>query len=416
MLTKCKLILGCFLSITAITACIPSPPPPELPQTQAAETQVAPTASPVMATTTPEPVPGTEGRSWVTIMCKFRDVPDEPKQGSYFESLFSPNYPGIPDYYRTVTYGNISIRPYPTSYASGWYTLPKTARTYVDEFVLYLALMSLGGNLPLVGDCLDQADPFIDFSKVWGINVALNKGMPEGGGVGYRWIGELDGVSRTWPVTILLPACWSNMRCVVHEMLHTDGLLHSLGGMDIIQNPWDVMSPLDYELGGILHYCEFTRDPQFGCLPQVPMSFHLFQQGWLPRKSVVVLRDDGVSQHRVFTLLPPPSEGTQMLAIPRDDGCAYTVEARAPVSYDINLPTGITVMVLHLVCQEGEQILAIGNDPTNSTAPDPIYIWTTGDVFWDEENHISICVGERQSYAIEVTVKKGGETKGCEDD
>jgi hypothetical protein len=41
---------------------------------------------------------------WISIMCKFADVPDEPRNQAYFQGMFSSTYPGLDHYWRELSY------------------------------------------------------------------------------------------------------------------------------------------------------------------------------------------------------------------------------------------------------------------------------------------------------------------------
>ena len=48
-------------------------------------------------------------RPFLTVLCRFPDVPGEPKPPAFFERLLGESYPGLGDYWRTVSYGAIGL-------------------------------------------------------------------------------------------------------------------------------------------------------------------------------------------------------------------------------------------------------------------------------------------------------------------
>jgi hypothetical protein len=71
----------------------------------------------------PEDVTGPQ--PWVSIMCKFADYADEPKNLDYFQWMYSSTYPGLDHYWRQQSYDLANLEG---SGAFGWYTLPYSQR------------------------------------------------------------------------------------------------------------------------------------------------------------------------------------------------------------------------------------------------------------------------------------------------
>jgi len=73
------------------------------------------------------PIPGAAPKSvsgpqpWISILCKFSDVPTEPKVTSYFQGMYGSNFPGLDHYWQEVSYNTITTAG---SNAFGWVTLP----------------------------------------------------------------------------------------------------------------------------------------------------------------------------------------------------------------------------------------------------------------------------------------------------
>ncbi|MBD3873329.1 MAG: hypothetical protein IFK91_10495 [Acidobacteria bacterium] len=66
---------------------------------------------------------------WVSILCKFSDVTNEPKSLSYFESMYSSSYPGLDHYWRELSYDNANVSG---STAVAWVNLPHPVSHYAS--------------------------------------------------------------------------------------------------------------------------------------------------------------------------------------------------------------------------------------------------------------------------------------------
>ena len=92
---------------------------------------------------------------WVSILCKFKDVPDEPNNLDYFKEMYSTVYPGLDHFWRQNSYDLANLEG---SGAYGWYTLPQNRAHYLP-----------GGNLDwdaAAKDCTAAADPDVDFTPL----------------------------------------------------------------------------------------------------------------------------------------------------------------------------------------------------------------------------------------------------------
>jgi hypothetical protein len=54
---------------------------------------------------------------WVSILCKFSDITDEPNNLQYFQEMYSADYPGLDHYWRQQSYDLTSRE---RSAAYGW--------------------------------------------------------------------------------------------------------------------------------------------------------------------------------------------------------------------------------------------------------------------------------------------------------
>ena len=98
---------------------------------------------------------------FISILCKFADEDGEPVPPAYFEGLFGAARPGLADYWREVSYGQISLEG---SRTVGWYTLPRPSTEYLAVAEAEARLDRLmddcirvgGRRCPLPGLCGDQ--------------------------------------------------------------------------------------------------------------------------------------------------------------------------------------------------------------------------------------------------------------------
>lgn len=268
---------------------------------------------------------------WVSILCKFADYPDEPKTLSYFEGMYSSDYPGLDHYWREASYEAINLEG---STAYGWYTLPYTRGHYVfDENP------SLG---ELFNDCTAAADPFVDFSQFVGINLMFSWdfGAFAYGGQTYA---EFDGEARSWLNTWIPPWGFENQTLMAHEMGHGFGLMHSLDPYGFqYGNEWDVMS-------NMWAHCELSQHPVYGCLGQHTIAFHKERLGWLPSDKQVVVSQGQHMTVALERLALPDTDNPLMAKIllgGPDTPTYFTVEARQRIGYDVKL--GQAAVVIHL--------------------------------------------------------------------
>ena len=139
---------------------------------------------------------------------------------SYFETLLGAARPGLDDYWREVSYGQINLEG---SRVVGWYRLPQPAAAYRAAETTPSDLDLLAGN------CIAAADADVHFPDFAGINLVFNQLLGDSTWGGRRCL-ELDGVSRCYGITWLWPPASAKPAKVVHEIGHTFGLKHSAAG------------------------------------------------------------------------------------------------------------------------------------------------------------------------------------------
>ena len=78
--------------------------------------------------TTPAPDDIVGPQPWVSVLCKFADVPAEPQDQPYFEEMYSSAYPGLDHHWREESFDIANVTG---SAALGWYVLPQPRSYYV---------------------------------------------------------------------------------------------------------------------------------------------------------------------------------------------------------------------------------------------------------------------------------------------
>jgi M6 family metalloprotease-like protein len=277
---------------------------------------------------------------WVTLMCKFADVPDEQKDILFFQTQYGTAPGLLGHYWSEVSYGKVTLN---NSSAHGWYTLPHPRSTYItgtgDEEDANLSR--------LFKDCSAAADADVSFAGVQGINLMFN-GNLDGSAWGGGSCAPLDGVNTCKRVTWNPPWAFSNLAPLAHEMGHGYGLPHSDnsdGDDDTYDNPWDVMSSA---------WNNAVRDTTYGSLPKHVNIYQRERLGWVDAARKVNIPAD--NRNRVQVTLDYASLATssnaQMVVIALPDqaepyrNVIYTLEARRPTgSYESRLAG--TAVIIH---------------------------------------------------------------------
>lgn len=253
-------------------------------------------------------------RPWATLLCRFADVPAEPKPVGYFETLMSDAEGRLDHYWQTVSYGKVDIAG---SGVFGWFTLPHPRSHYIPgESADLLALFQ---------DCTGVADATVDFSSFVGINMMFNADLDCCAWGGSMWA-TLDGVARSWYLTWEPPWGYDNQSPLAHEMGHGFGLPHANNSdrdADPYDNPWDVMSGAWYNVG---------YDGTFGWQPQHIGVWSRQHLGWVDAERQRLIAADGYHEGIVLDRASlVGSSNTQMIKVTLPGAPAtryYLIEAR----------------------------------------------------------------------------------------
>jgi len=327
---------------------------------------------------------------WVSILCKFFDITEEPRDLYYFQDMYSNEYPGLNHYWREVSYNSIDING---STAFGWFTLPQPRSYYYSASMQNLTMLER-----LVTDCTNAADPYVNFNKFIGVNMMFN-GELDGYAYGGAWYLNLDGAYRLLNVTWEPIWGYSSITVITHEMGHGFGLPHSSGSYDqIYDNVWDVMSDP-------WSNCSFATDGVFGCLGQHTIAYHKDLLGWIPadRKYIVPYVGSGLPEPTVLPAYYP----LLMAQIPIQGASDhfYTVELRRQNGYDAKLPGN--AMIIHDVIPSRQNLRPANlvDVDMNGNTGDEGAMWGLGESFQDAANQISISVlsSSGENFQIHVT-------------
>jgi hypothetical protein len=336
-------------------------------------------------------------KPWVSIMCKFSDYSDEPKNLAYFQAMYANAKPGMDHYWREVSYNTANIAG---SSATGWFVLPHPE-------IYYNPTDTMGGtNLSLLAtDCIAAADASVDFSLYNGINMMYNTNFDNG----YAWGGTrymtLDGVSKVWSTTWEPPWGYQSITVIAHEMGHGFGLPHSADNFGkVYNNQWDIMAD------GWSN-CQNSTDPIYGCMGQHTISYHKDLLGWIPtdQKYVAESGTDGV----VITLEQlalPQTSNFKMIRIPiKNSGTHfYTIEARRKTGYDVKLPG--EAVIIHEVNTSWPEPAHVVDIDNNQNTGDEGTMWRVGETFSDTISGISVTVLSATTTGFQVSVTNTGYT------
>lgn len=331
-------------------------------------------------------------KPWVTIMCKFSDVADEPENLSFFEDMYLNVKPGLDHYWRELSYGTANVSG---SSASGWFELPQPE-------IYYNPTNTLGGTdlYSLADDCIAAADASVDFGLYTGINMMFNTDFDNG----YAWGGSrymtLDGVTKVWSTTWEPPWAYADISVIAHEMGHGFGLPHSSGAYgQTYDNAWDVMSKDRYN-------CAAATDLTYGCMAQHTISYHKDKLGWIPPAQKY--EATGISTITLDHLALLSTTNYRMAQIPINGSSThfYTVEVRQLSGYDIKLP-GKAVVIHEVDTTRSRPAYVVDIDLDGDTA-DEGAMWVVGETFTDVANGISVSVLSSTATGFQVSIVASG--------
>lgn len=345
---------------------------------------------------------------WITLMCKFSDIPTEQKDRAFFQSQYGTAIGQLGHYWSEVSYGRINLAG---STANGWFTLPSPRSSYVtvvdgeDDADLDR----------LFQDCVTAADATVDFTGVQGINMMFNGELD-----GYAWGGgscaTFEGSRRCTRVTWNPPWSFGNLAPLAHEMGHGYGLPHSDnsdGDDDTYDNPWDVMSD---------SWSNALSDPVYGTRPKHIAMIQRDRLGWVGDNRKLVL-PYGIGGVREYLLqfaadATPLVNGKQLivLSMPSQANPAqnvtYTLEARRRVG-DYESRLAGDAVIIHRVVGE-EAFSQDANVPPADRANNEGSMFKPGESWTSPDGAFEVRVGGmlEQGFLVTILASSNGQHTG----
>ncbi len=327
---------------------------------------------------------------WVSILCKFSDVPVEPNDLGFFQNMYSAQYPGLDYYWQQQSYDLATLEG---SGAFGWYVLPHPRSYYLP-----------GGNFnwwTAASDCTAVANAAVDFTKYVGINLMFNDLLDccaWGGG----WYACLDGLCQTWRTTWEPPWGYQNIGVIAHETGHGFGLPHSLGNCQQgYDNRWDVLSDV-WSNGTDPNF------PQYGTMGQHTISYHKEMLEWFTPEQIHTSHTGTFNTITLERLALPVTDNYReaRILINNNPNYFYTLEVRQPtdnpIDYDRWLP-GFAVIMHEVATGRQEPAIVIDRD-TDCDTGDAGAMFVTGEVFTDIPNGISVSIDSATDTGYVVSI------------
>jgi Divergent InlB B-repeat domain len=288
------------------------------------------------------PVTQVGAKKWLTIPCRFSEVPNpDPHGPDYFRGLMGAAAPGAGDYWAKASNGRLSIDG---SNVLDWQDMPLP-----QSFYAQLDPASRVGAL--VGDCVTAgyfaaktADPFFDFQTVDGLALAFSHNLEEqlfGGPLSL----ELDGPSKFYALSVLSPNEFANQASVNRTMGLGMNLTLSGSAPLHFDSPWDVMSFGYGTTNGVT--CR-SLTSSFGCASVLPAEEHALTHGWIDPSAVATVAPGATATVQLdFAGNAPLSGHSSLIHLPVDATHYYTIEARkqAAGTYDSAIPN--TDLLVH---------------------------------------------------------------------
>ncbi len=336
-------------------------------------------------------------RPWVTILCRYADVPDTPKPKSWFEGAISSVYPGVNHYWQQISYNQANING---SIVVGWYNLPRPKSYYTQS----------NGEIDwwkVMDDCSGAADPDVYFPDFYGVHFWMNAPIGCCAWGGYGWALNRDGSSKLYGMTWIGPGGYDHQGIIAHEMGHGFDLPHSAASDGVNSALWDVMSNAAAD-------CRLV-DSIYGCVGAGAITYQLNRAGWIPPERKFEVAAGTRITLNLERLNQPTSANTYLMARVPVNGSTtryYTVEARYRVGYDGHLP-GDAVIIYSVDTARATPAWLVDADgvpPWDEGA-----MWRVGETFYDPASNIRVRVVAANATGFTVTISNNAPYSVCDE-
>lgn len=331
----------------------------------------------------PPGYPFTGTKRYVSLLCRFGDVPTTPHDSDYYRTLMGGTYPGMSHYWDEVSFGRLQLDG---SDVFGWYHLPQPRGYYFHED-------GRTNGDKIRDDCTAAADADVYFPHYDGIIFWMNAELSHRGHGG-RLVLDRDGVEQNYGRVIMADQ-EDPVGVLAHEIGHgLDWSAHSSTGPCCDgDSSWDVM-------GAISFSCHTSW---LECLPVHPTAYRKLTAGWIAPERVFTA---GPLESRTTMVAPLTGEQASghLIAIVPVRGSStrfYTVEVRRRSGYDEGLlREGVLIHYVDSVKDHVWLQLKAGDTSDAGSGN-----WLEGDRFDDPDAGISISIGQGDpATGYEVTI------------
>ena len=278
---------------------------------------------------------------WVILLCKMKDIPDEPHTIDFYEQLFcqqGAGKGGLFDYWQQISYNTLDLTG---SKVFGWFQLDHT----LEEQKALTLDKQLEKIYPVVKET-------VDLKGFYGIVAVYN--FTDGLGGDYLNATNLGDANKLYGFAGLgSKAITASPSAAAHEMGHGYGLQHSWGvenGIDVeYGDPWDIMS---------FEAVHTFQGSNFGKSGPGLVAPYLIKKGWLADDRVlsVHLDADLPTEIDLAALGHADVEGPLAIRIdgltgPGGSPITYVIEYRHQDRWDAGIP--YDAVLVHEVRETG---------------------------------------------------------------